>query len=323
MIIEAYRTALQLFLMASLVACERSSESNSTQTGGGEDSLTEAEFVVAYQHQSCLNLSRCCGELGTTLDESRCSALFANAGVGSAAAAYNPVDGTQCIAEMEASTRCWLTLGAACGRVYSGTRAPGEMCTADTDCAAPPGGNATCDQLLGVCLAGVRGHLGDACQRSCRPNNFGEVECPWGPASSPNGSTAVNCHAEEGLICGNQGRCVALAGLGQPCENDTSCELSLFCRIGAGTTGGICQSRGTLGSPCDQFNAPCINSAYCQAGICAARKANGDRCLTNDECLGVCTCGVGTCPGTGVCADPNTVRATIDLVSVLRQYCAA
>lgn len=324
MSIADYRAVLQFSLVMLCAGCERTGVADETETGGGDPTpLTQAEFVSRFRTLSCQNLQRCCTASGLALDESTCPALFANAGLGTVGTTYDPASGTQCIAEIEASTQCWMRPGGdACSRVYSGARALGEPCTAPSDCASTPGGTAVCDEVRWICTVAMHGQLGDVCQRSCWLDN-GQARCDWGPASNPTASgSTVDCFASDGLACGNAGRCAALAGRGQPCENHSSCDRSLYCMSLAGGATPTCQSRGTIGSPCDPFNAPCVDSAYCSAAGCVAKKANGQPCLTNVECSGgVCLCGIDGCATPGVCTDPNTIQNNVDVFAVVTSYC--
>lgn len=310
----------------ALLACQPKAKDDDVVSGGGGETLTYAEFVSAYQSQLCLNLQRCCSISGMTLDTSICSALYASAGTGTSSTAFNPEAAAQCIADMAASTQCRTTDAVpSCTRVYLGSRGPGESCSADVECAQPEAGDSTCNVLRGFCVAGLPGLLNDACQQSCERDTNGIVSCVWGPSSSEvaGGAYVVNCMANDGLACGTAGRCVALAGVGQPCTTDASCERSLYCAAAGVGSVASCQPRSEIGSSCTDFVRPCVASGYCSGGLCVLKKAEGARCLSHAECRGVCDCRPsGDCASVGVCADPKTVAASLTAAVVSLAYCS-
>lgn len=289
--------------------------------------MSQDDFVSAYQNQLCLNLQRCCTLAGLGLDTSLCSSLYADAGLGTSSTAFNPQAAAQCISDMGSSARCRTTNAVpSCLLVYGGSRAPGESCTADVECAIPEGGEARCDALRGICVAGVPGQLNDACQQSCDRASNGAVSCVWGPSSTETagGAYVVNCFSNDGLTCGAEGRCVALAGVGQYCTADSSCGRSLFCSTASVGSSATCQARSPVGSSCADYAHPCVDTAYCSAGSCVAKKREGEHCLSNTECLGVCDCRPsGDCASVGLCADPDAVAASITATIVSLTYCSA
>lgn len=309
-----------------LFACKQNAKSDDDVSGGGAETLTYAEFVMAYQERLCLNLQRCCSLSGMALDTSICGALYANAGTGTASTTFDPEAAAQCLTDMAASSQCHTTNAVpSCTRVYWGSRGPGESCTLDVDCAQPEAGSATCSSVRGFCVAGLPGQLNDSCQQSCERDANGNVSCDWGPASSElaGGAYVINCMANDGLTCGATGQCVALAGVGQNCVTDASCDRSLYCATATVGSAANCQPRGGIGSSCVEFSRPCIDAAYCSGGFCVGKKPEGERCLSNAECLGVCDCRPsGDCASVGVCADPADVAASFAAAIVSLSYCS-
>ncbi|HEY5955798.1 MAG TPA: hypothetical protein VIV60_04560 [Polyangiaceae bacterium] len=319
----ALRLILALSFIVELVtlgACDESDNASTSSTDPQSD-LTQEDFVTGYRDSSCKILQGCCKTLSLGYDADQCQAWFANAGQGSASAVFNPSAGAQCLDQMAGLINCGHTNNApACAEVYSGMLQPGEVCTRDTDCAAPHGGIATCDPLRQICIVGTRGQLYDYCQQSCEQFSNGSTACVWGPASgSADGTAVVNCYANDGLTCGYSGQCSALAKLGETCVDDSSCQRDLYCSYSGAAT---CQPRRTIGQSCAEFSTPCVAAAFCQAGNCAAKKANDQRCLSNAECLGVCNCGVsGDCSTEGSCADPEQLLGDWMFVVAASNFC--
>lgn len=295
-----------LALTAWAAACQDLNKQNQSSSGTSTG-LTQSEFVEAFQKLTCSNFKQCCEAVGLTLDTTKCSALFSGAGESGSNAVFNPKYGEACLDELDAKLSCGTTNNApSCSLVYTGMLAPGEQCTAALDCARPSNGVANCDRARGVCVVGIRGELYQDCQQSCEVGRNGAVACVWGPASNAvgDGTSLVNCFANDGLICGDNGRCVYLARAGEFCTDDSSCSRELYCATGSGAYNAACEPRRAVGQNCIEYTAPCVSGAYCSAGTCLARKANGQRCLSNEECLGSCSCADGDCTNNGVCVDP-------------------
>ncbi len=300
--------ALVLLILAALCSggsCDDGANTTNSQSSGAADVLTQSEFVAAFQALACKNLEKCCSEAKLDFDTSRCSTIFADAGQGTDSSKFNSTHGEQCLAEMQAKASCGTTNNApTCSLAYKGTLSPGDACTQSLDCAKPTGGDANCDPLRGVCVVGIRGNAYDECQQSCEQTANGSVFCVWGPASNgyADGTRITNCFANDGLLCGNTSQCVPLGTTGETCSDDSGCSRELYCSANGGY---VCQPKRNIGQSCVEYQMPCIATAYCSAGTCVAKKANGAACLTNAECVGACNCGLsGDCATTGFCTDP-------------------
>jgi hypothetical protein len=320
-----YGSLLAPALLASLAslaaACHDYGESN--MNGSGSDSeTTQAEFVAAYRDLACQNLAQCCKAANLGYDASLCASIIGNAGQGSSGSAFNPANADRCLADMQKAPDCAnLNQVPSCNLVYNGMQQPGASCTSSLDCATVSGGVVGCDLLQGICVVGIRGQLNQACQQSCEQGSNGLVACVWGPASSPNpNGSVVNCFANDDLACGNGGQCVVLAVAGAACVDNSSCNRELYCAYG--TAGYTCQARRAVGQSCDDYQAPCVATAYCSAGTCATKKSNGQRCLASSECRGVCYCGIGAdCMTNGVCADPNAISGNFTAAVITTSFC--
>jgi hypothetical protein len=294
-----------LAALCSGSSCDDLDGSKNSKSSGAADVLTQPEFVAAFQALACKNLGKCCSDAKLDFDAGRCSTIFAGAGEGTDSTKFNPTYGEQCLAEMQAKASCGTTNNApSCSLAYRGTLGPGDKCSQSLDCAKPSGGDANCDPLRGVCVVGIRGELNQDCDQSCEQAQNGNVFCVWGPASNgyADGTRITNCFANDGLMCGNTGQCVALGTTGEVCSDDSSCSRELYC---SAIGGYACQPKRSIGQSCVEYTMPCVSAAYCSAGTCAAKKANGQACLTSAECVGACNCGLsGDCATTGFCTDP-------------------
>lgn len=315
---------LWLPLLVLTGACQDLGQSNASSTPP-TPALTQSSFVEEFQKLTCDNFAQCCAAVGLGLDKSQCATLFANAGQGTANAIFNPTYGEQCLSELAQKPSCGTVNNSpACGRAYTGTLSPGQACSSDTDCAKPRDGDSNCDRARGVCVAGLRGELYDPCQQSCEQGTNGITVCTWGPASNTiaDGTIVVNCFANDGLICGDTGQCWYLATRGEFCTDDRSCSRELYCAFGTGSLNASCQPRPGIGQSCVEYNLPCAAEAYCNGGVCAAKKASGERCLTNAECSGACNCGAsGDCANHGVCIDPDDPVGSYISLLILAGYC--
>ena len=302
--------------------CEDLAPSDSTKGSGASAPLSQREFVAAFQALACKNLSKCCDQAGFSFDASRCATLFANAGESSENRVFNPENGALCLAEMAEAPSCGQKNNApSCNTAYRGMLPAGTSCTDSLDCAKPSKGAASCDPFRQICVVGLRGEVGDECQQSCEEGVSGSVACVWGPASGwlGDGTTVTNCFANDGLQCGDTGQCVPLAESGQACSNDSSCLRALYCDVNRGYN---CQPKRSVGQSCAEYTQPCEASAYCNAGTCATRKANGQPCSTHAECAGVCNCGIsGDCASSGFCSDPMDPVGSYIALLILAGQC--
>ncbi len=107
---------------------------------------------------------------------------------------------------------------------------------------------------------------------------IGNVEC-----AAPN-----VCLFNPGLDTGRCGAAPARAALGAACTSGN-------CVVGAWCKSGVCVAS-TDSGPCADFDA-CSAKSYCASGQCSPRKADGQACIDDLECVnGKClVAGGGTC----------------------------
>lgn len=74
------------------------------------------------------------------------------------------------------------------------------------------------------------------------------------------------------------------------CEGQSECVLGLdFC--------GTCRSLVNLGDTCVPGENTCGALGFCEAGVCRARKKNGEACVEGDRCVAGSSCDAGFCTG--------------------------
>lgn len=157
-------------------------------------------------------------------------------------------------------------LPASCQEVFVGKVPLGGRCDVGLECepladgsevvcAFDSAGSAACQREQALVEDVVAGALGDACQGSCSTLEA----CP-NYASSDERRVTV-CLEDDGLGCYN-GKCESLPRLGEACEY-----------VGLACTGG----------------------SYCEVGMCAAQREDGESCFGGKECL------TGQCNEDGVC----------------------
>lgn len=102
---------------------------------------------------------------------------------------------------------------------------------------------------------------------------------------------------QEGLDCGSDGLCAPLGSVGESCDLPQDCAEGLTC--GDERT---CTPRSLEGEPCDEV--PCLLSLVCDREdpdqpMCQERREIGQPCSTDGNCIdGICE--------DGACQDPET-----------------
>jgi hypothetical protein len=113
---------------------------------------------------------------------------------------------------------------------------------------------------------------------------------------------------------GTVGMC-AVPKVGDPCtyRGSSECPAGAFCNLAVDGGPGTCVAASS-GSPCSS-SRQCKASDYCEATLCATRKASGVACTTSDSCLAPLTCldatgGGKTCGTLGDLNAPCVVPAS-------------
>ncbi|MBX3208370.1 MAG: hypothetical protein KF764_25215 [Labilithrix sp.] len=188
-----------------------------------------------------------------------------------------------------------LALG--CYRMLTGTKKPGEPCSASffSGCAPSPQG-------YGICLASREPDGGRSANATCRTTEIVPLGASCDPdPSSVQGPTIRQCdtqipaldgYADEDAFYRDIVLCDATSrtckkgsdvypAAGKPCGAGRTCMPSAFCG-----PDNVCKARVAVGQSC--ATEPCASAAYCQDGSCRARKSDGEACTSNSECLGDC-----------------------------------
>jgi hypothetical protein len=238
-----------------------------------------AAFAAAAAQLTCQSLGACCDREGVAFDATQCRERIVAELPGSLEAespggTYDPKLAAACLAEAKPRTTCGEiddsggTLEA-CEHVLHGTLAPGARCETSSECEVGPGQSVSCtsdggdDDGDAVCVVfthgtAQRGKLGDDCRRTCDGDCF--LSSSPNPARFTLHGGNVGCYRDDGLRCVGEGRCAALADLGEECTLDDECVEGAFC--GGGSVPGVCTALFENGADC--FAAP----IGCQSGHC-------------------------------------------------------
>ena len=267
-------------------------------------SIPQDQAAEALAHAICDAAAPCCQNAGFSYDAAGCrkvySAFLDDELFGFPDTTdYDPIAVAACVdAVKRAAGPCDApsTDGEACLGMVTGKQPAGASCTAHIECAWPPGVEAV-GCVEGECVQERRGKTGEPCQFTC--TSFPEhTYCQGGHGSGTMQDNSAKCFTNDGLGCGPDGRCAALAQIGQPCSSG-SCASNAYCA-------GVCKPKVPSGSPCDNWDA-CAEGTFCDmegSGGCEPTKPDGAAC----ETLGECTSGDcidGEC-GTAPFANPTT-----------------
>lgn len=266
--------------------------SNTTPSGP----IALADLPGVYASAMCDNLAGCCQSEGYAFDPAKCEAavtgfmgLFTGL-VNKGTVKYDANAAGTCMAEVPSYAKGCLkqSLGsAACEAVFTGTVPQGGACTQSTECIAPPGGGADCDQ--GKCVPETRGVAGDPCKWTCTES--GSLTTCGGFGADQ----GAECFTNDGLYCNTQSqKCETRVAIGaQGCDGSgESCVDGAYCE------GTACVAQKALGASCTN-DGECNATAYC-AQTCQSKKPLGASCQSQDECID------GDCDGNKCAKNGNT-----------------
>lgn len=266
---------------------------------GCGDNLAPLAFddLAAARHAAeCERLVRC----GLFADQATCEATFRDrvdldlaAAVRDGVVTYDGGKAEKCLAAI-AQQSCDVTsregrrLPPSCDAILTGTRAPGDACYFDTECASGACTETACPRDMccaGTCAAPLaRAPIGAACERS--------PDCV------------------DQAFCGRDHLCHALAAMGEACDADADCGYGLAC-VGAGLDPGACRPLPKLGEACPYLRCAELGARCDASGTCVAAGA-GAPCTSDAECstYGQCDPAAHVCtafptvglPCTGRCA---------------------
>lgn len=291
-------TAMSLGLaLVSVVACSGGAGSTTFNQGGGSAPETGTEFVAAF----CELYMPCCSAASLPSDGARCRALLDEAsqkGAYDRAAAQRCLDGVK---RMQSSGE--LCAGDSgddmCDGVFaapdSGSKAPGEACEEDAQCAKSAEGDTQCAYSGSgkrICQVQLRGTDGAA---PCLGTKDGNVTTYRSTGDEPP-SRGFICDTEDQLFCESEsGKCAKLAPAGAACEGGDGCQSGLYCDFMERK----CAPRKAAGSEC-QTAFECQKTADCKGSPrkCVDRAPDGAPCKTGLECASQ-TCANDKCGGSG------------------------
>lgn len=266
-------------------------ERTADSTGGPTGPSDEANFRSQFGALACASLETCCREAGFGYNPTICMAFISPAPNTNPAVTFDPMAAGECLNQLQnAELSCSDgTDTPPCDRVYIGSKAPGEPCSDDAECALPENGQRECDLSDSVCIAKVRGVEGQPCQMSCEETNGGYL-C-LGAGLDDGGFERVECWREDGLSC-SSGVCTSLGGPGATCSGDRDCSADAYCEGFA-----ACAPRVALGASCTT-SGECVTDAYCDT-TCEPKGAEGAGCTLDEQCVSE-NCEGGSCgPGVG------------------------
>lgn len=276
----------------------------SSQGCGGGGKTPAEEFADSY----CAVVAPCCARAALPADGQNCRQRLAILAQGSV---YDPQAGRSCLADVKSQaggeTFCAAltqsSLPPACASVYGGTsgsKQPGEGCTATGNCAAASEGAVTCVSLpanhdMAKCQVRVPGKAGDT---PCVGTRDGADIVPY----LDNDATDVPprayvCNVADGLRC-RFGTCTTMVAADGHCGLSWDCVPSAYCDPSSST----CKPRVGGGGKCATTDpVECVEGHYCggKPEQCTAKAANGGSCSTSTMCRS------GYCLN-NVCADDWT-----------------
>lgn len=178
----------------------------------------------------------CCTRRAIGYDAAGCSKAV-NAWCGALVSQVKAAQRTFNAGEFDACARGWrelettcsvpfveyVTKYSSCAQLFPGTVAPGKACTDDTDCIAPVGGVAFCDESSKVCATATVAAKGASCSYSqsalvlCEAGAY----CPTsGGATKCKASTAIGgaCSGVNDPSCGMGNQCAQVSATSWQCR---------------------------------------------------------------------------------------------------------
>lgn len=255
---------------------------------GSESGMSSADFAAQY----CALLKPCCAEVGLPAsDQQGCRAFVGAVPIQDSSAAQ------QCLEEVRAQTQVpgfcddpgTLSESPACNRAFPqshGSKAPGEPCTTDSDCAASSEGEVSC--RIQICQLAKHSAAGEACIGEIR----GRMTIYFGGDSTP---TIALCDRADSLFCDAGAHCATLQSAGGACAGADGCADDLYCAAQ------LCAAKLPAGSSCADPEA-CDATSYCDLGdsMCHTAIAEGAACAHSSECVTEnCDSATNTCKSLG------------------------
>lgn len=315
-------------VLASMAAAACGGTTEGGKGGGGgssvvsEGPVAQDQLPQKYADAICDNSAPCCQKYGYQYDATKCSegmrgelekeignvqgVTYDAAKAGECVAWVKKIV-TQCIvsdAEVEAMKK-------SCAAVWKGSKAEGEPCGNDVECAGADTGTVECNETFvdggfsGTCTKSTtaeapRGVKGSSCNSTCFSSTYGS-ECSGGGGTGGSGPTPgpAECWVDDGLQCDEATyTCIDLVAEGQPCSWSDFCVKSAWCNSGT------CAPKSPVGGDCASamMSSACVDGAWCDEGTkkCAAQVGDGAACTSYAQCT------TGRCAN-GKCIPGNVV----------------
>ncbi len=258
----------------------------------GGPALTEDDFA----EKLCGLLKDCCAKAALSTDSEGCAAAVAASALGKT---FDATAADKCLSSMSAAKSdadfCRLSQQyEGCEQVFSakvGTKAPGEECDYDHDCAPSAEGEVTCYYDSGAvkqtCMVTVPGEAGDT---PCVGTKVEEVTWhSWDASNGAAPSKGYLCDQAQGSRCDSATAvCVALKAAGEDCTSSSECVESAWCD----SSDDQCVARSAIGTHCFPGDDSCESTAWCdpETTECTARLADGAACTKSESCVsGLCS----------------------------------
>jgi hypothetical protein len=257
---RAFVALASLAASVALVAC------GSSTTEDPADSPAQ-RFANELASITCAAASKCCGAQGETQDEAKCRTLTAKVEL-SRGERFDAAIAAKCLSELDGYT-CDGDYPADCLQVFYGTTPVGQPCKYQSDCARPDGAMTECVMDADIdhwsCKLVVTSQVGEACGM---------------PSVTP---TEIRFCADD-LSCGST--CEARIPVGGDCKG-ALCAHGASCEWDSTASANLCTAYRAVGEDCS--DRACVESAWCGADkLCHPKKAAGDACESDAECLEIC-----------------------------------
>ena len=266
--------------------------------GGGSDGNPYMDFVAAY----CDLFTPCCAANAYATDGKLCRLL----GTVSPPPGFQKTAGDACLNDLRVAsatadfcktgdsqiTSCQTAFG------HHLDKAPGQACSANSDCAPSAEGSVICTYSPGttprtICQIRIAGVENDT---PCLGTIGGDV--PFEPSlSSVTPGRGFLCDVGDGLRCDGTA-CVRLKPVGAPCTIVVrECAATAVCDSATST----CIARKNAGDACGSNSYECALGTTCGFDrSCVTKGGIGAPCQIEVECLS------GNCRG-GVCVETDNV----------------
>jgi hypothetical protein len=260
-----------------------------------------AASASSFVQQYCQLIAPCCAKAGKPSDGSQCEAFF-NAFTSNEV--YDATKGQACLdaARAKSNDPDFCTNSGsdpACNGVYSkagaaGGKAPGALCTDDSECASSTEGAVTCKStydskgaVTKTCQVQIDGKEGDTPCLGTKDGNLtsfttsSSTDPP--PPPPPKGYV---CDVAKGIYCDSKSvACKKIADIGADCDTSSTqyaCVKTAYCDFSTKK----CVARPALGADCTPFSTPCADKAYCDDTTkkCTATLADGAPCTSSQQC---------------------------------------